>query len=82
MTPADIRDFFVPVFKQAQVLKEAYDDTDEEKRRKIKMPFVTVRVFHNIYTCAVGNISGYGYDVYSVNFATCKLLLLLLGVSG
>ena len=42
MTPADIKDFFVPVFKQAQVLREAYNTTNEEKRRKIKMPFVTV----------------------------------------
>ena len=44
MMPADIKHFFVPVFKQAQALKEAYD---KEKRKKIKMPFVTVCVLYN-----------------------------------
>ena len=44
MMPADIKEFFVSVFKQAQVLKEAYD---KEKRKKIKIPFVTVSVLYN-----------------------------------
>ena len=55
MTPADIKEFFVPVFKQAQVLREAYNTTNEEKRRKIKMPFVTVSL-----SCRNVNLSGCG----------------------
>ena len=42
MRPADIKDFFEPVFRQAQVLKNAYDSAVEEKKKKIKLPFVTV----------------------------------------
>ena len=45
MTPADIEEFFVPVFKQAQVFREVYNTTNKENRRKIKMPFVTVSVY-------------------------------------
>ena len=42
--PSDINKFFELAFRQAQMLKDAYDSANEDKKMKIKLPFVTVCV--------------------------------------
>ena len=44
LTPNDIKTFFEPVFEQANLLKKAYLSADENKKNKIKMPFITVSI--------------------------------------
>ena len=59
---------------------EAYDETDEEKRKKIKMPFVTVRYNYYkhqfLHQCIAMVMIVHDLPNYLQNY------FLLLGISG